>query len=128
MLVRDRDMAPELSDVRRFTHGWEKKASVGLRIGDPDAVESYEEHGRVTGGDRESMLDLLYEAWRDDTDAGKRSLMIANDNDTVTELNQRAGPTASLPARSRRTVSRPPTALSLAWEMLSSPGRTTVSW
>ena len=90
MLVRDRDLAPELSDVRRFTHGWEKKASVGLRIGDVDAVDSYEEHGRVTGGDRESMLDLLYEAWREDTDAGKRSLMIANENDTVTELNQRA--------------------------------------
>ena len=90
MLVHDREMAPELSDVRRFTHGWEKKASVGLRIGDVDAVDSYEDHGRVAGGDRESMLDLLYEAWREDTHAGKRSLMIANENDTVTELNQRA--------------------------------------
>ena len=90
MLVRDRGMAPELSDVRRFVHRWEKKASVGLRIGDLDAVDSYEEHGRVSGGDRESMLDLLYQAWRDDTETGKRSLMIANDNDTVTELNERA--------------------------------------
>jgi conjugative relaxase-like TrwC/TraI family protein len=90
MLFRDRDLAPELSDVRRFAHGWEKKASVGLRIGDPDAVDVYEQHGRVTGGDRESMLDLLYQAWRADTEAGMRSLMIANDNDTVRELNQRA--------------------------------------
>src|SRR5665811_2117550 len=40
--------------------------------------------------DRESMLDLLYEAWRDDTRAGKRSLMIANDSQTVLELNNRA--------------------------------------
>jgi len=90
MLVRDRELAPELSDVRRFAQPWEKSASAGLRIGDIDAVDSYEEHGRVTGGDRESMLDVLYEGWRDHTDAGKRSLMIANDNDTVTALNQRA--------------------------------------
>src|SRR6185436_1682090 len=42
------------------------------------------------GGDRESMLDLLYEAWRVDTRAGKRSLMIANDSQTVLDLNNRA--------------------------------------
>ena len=90
MLVRDRGLVPELNDVRRFAHGWEKKASVGLRIGDPDAVEPYEVHGRVDGGDRESMLDLLYVAWRQDCAAGRRSLMIAGDNETVFDLNQRA--------------------------------------
>jgi hypothetical protein len=36
------------------------------------------------------MLDLLYEAWRDDTRAGRRSLMIANDLQTVLDLNNRA--------------------------------------
>lgn len=36
------------------------------------------------------MLDLLYGAWRDDTAAGKRSLMMANDTETVWDLNQRA--------------------------------------
>ncbi len=50
----------------------------------------YAAHERIVGGDRESMLDLLHEAWRDDTAAGKRSLMIANDTETVRELNQRA--------------------------------------
>jgi len=33
MLVHDRDLAPELADVRRFSHVWEKAASIDLRVG-----------------------------------------------------------------------------------------------
>jgi len=90
MLVHDRDLAPELADVRRFTHVWEKAASIDLRVGRPEAVDAYEEHDRIYGGDRELMLDVLYDAWRTDVAAGHRSLMIASDNDTVTALNERA--------------------------------------
>jgi conjugative relaxase-like TrwC/TraI family protein len=90
MLVHDRDLAPELADVRRFTHPWEKAASIDLRVGHSEAVDAYEEHDKIAGGDRESMLDLLYEAWRTDVAAGHRSLMIASDNDTVAALNERA--------------------------------------
>jgi hypothetical protein len=60
-LVRDRDgRAPELSDVRRFTHDWEKKASVELRGGSPEVIDTYGAHGRITDGSREEMLDALY--------------------------------------------------------------------
>jgi hypothetical protein len=90
MLVYDRDLAPELADVRRFTHTWEKTASIGLRVGHPEAVDAYEKHAKIVGGERESMLDLLYDAWRADVAAGQHSLMIASDNDTVTALNERA--------------------------------------
>ena len=90
LLAKDRDDVPQLYDVRRFRHEWERAASVDLRHGRPDAADTYLEHGRVEGGDRESMLDLLYEAWRDDTRGGKRSLMIANDSQTVLDLNNRA--------------------------------------
>jgi conjugative relaxase-like TrwC/TraI family protein len=90
MLVHDRDLAPELADVRRFTHAWEKAASIDLRVGRPEAVAAYEEHAKIQGGDRDSMLDLLYDAWRADVAAGHRSLMIASDNDTVAALNERA--------------------------------------
>jgi conjugative relaxase-like TrwC/TraI family protein len=90
LLAKDRDDVPQLHDVRRFRHEWERAASVDLREGRADAADTYAEHGRVEGGDRESMLDLLYEAWRDDTRAGKRSLMIANDSQTVLDLNNRA--------------------------------------
>jgi conjugative relaxase-like TrwC/TraI family protein len=90
MLVQDRDLAPELTDVRRFTHRWEKAASVRLRVGDERAIASYAEHGRIESGAREQMLDSLYLAWTTDTSAGLTSLMIAADIDTVGELNRRA--------------------------------------
>jgi len=90
LLAKDRDDAAQLHDVRRFRQEWERTASVDLRHGRADAADTYVTQGRVEGGDRESMLDLLYEAWRDDTRAGKRSLMIANDSQTVLDLNNRA--------------------------------------
>lgn len=91
LLVGDRgDLAPELVDVRRFRVGWEKTASVELRLGNPTAIDTYTAHDRVVGGDRAEMLERLYQAWRADIDAGRNSLMIAVDTATVTELNQRA--------------------------------------
>ena len=56
----------------------------------PDAIDAYASHGRVLGGNRDEMLDVLYEAWKQDSDEGKTSLMIAGDLATVGELNARA--------------------------------------
>ena len=90
-LVRDRDgSAPELSDVRRFHYEWEKRASVELREGSVEAIDVYGAHDRIRSGDRNQMLDALYLAWKDDTKAGLRSMMIAGDLVTVSELNARA--------------------------------------
>ena len=91
LLVKDRgDLVPELTDVRRFNSEWEKAASVELRTGNTSAIDAYEAHDRVTGGDRESLLDAIFAAWRADVAAGRSSLMIAGDTATVTELNRRA--------------------------------------
>ncbi|HZC53366.1 MAG TPA: MobF family relaxase [Mycobacterium sp.] len=90
MLVRDRELAPELTDARRFRDQWEKAASIRLRVGDTDAITAYTTHGRIESGNREDLLDTLYTAWKADTDAGRASLMIAADADTVAELNRRA--------------------------------------
>jgi conjugative relaxase-like TrwC/TraI family protein len=91
LLVKDRgDLVPELTDIRRFTSEWEKAASIELRAGNTSAIASYEAHDRVTSGDRESLLDAIYSAWKTDVEAGKSSLMIAGDSATVTELNRRA--------------------------------------
>ena len=91
LLVKDRgDLVPELTDVRRFNSEWEKAASVELRAGNTSAIDAYEAHDRVTGGDRESLLDAVYAAWKADVEAGKSSLMIAGDTATVAELNRRA--------------------------------------
>jgi conjugative relaxase-like TrwC/TraI family protein len=90
-LVRARgDLVSELTDVRRFHHDWEKAASVALRVGSSDAIDDYQAHERIASGTRDEMLDALYGAWKDDTEAGVRSLMIAGDHGSVSELNARA--------------------------------------
>ena len=60
LLATDRDDTATLHDVRRFRHEWERTASAQLRAGDPTAIDTYISRGRVEGGDRESMLDLLH--------------------------------------------------------------------
>ena len=90
-LVTDRGgSAPELTDVKRFHHDWEKQASVALRAGSEDAIDAYEAHGRIKDGERDQMLDTLYVAWKADVESGRSSLMIAGDLATVSELNARA--------------------------------------
>ena len=91
LLVRDRaELAPQLTEVRRFHNEWEKVASTELRLGREEAVGTYEAHGRVSGGGRPEMLERLYQSWKADVAAGKSSLMIAPDAATVAELNRRA--------------------------------------
>lgn len=90
MLVRDRPDSPELTTVQRFTQPWERDASLRLRAGDTSVIADYLERGRISDGDRDDMVEALYQAWRVDTVSGVDSLMIAADNDTVHELNTRA--------------------------------------
>ena len=72
LLADDRGQdAPTLHDVHRFTHNWERDATLQLRLGNPDVAETYLTHGRVQSGDREDMLDLLFDAWATDTRAGR---------------------------------------------------------
>ncbi|TFC49090.1 conjugal transfer protein [Cryobacterium sp. TMT2-17-1] len=90
LLVHSRVDAPELIDVHRFTHEWEKTASLGLRRGNLDSVDQYIGHGRVSGGDTESMTDAAYVAWRADTRAGGVTVLISDSNEAVAVLNARA--------------------------------------
>jgi hypothetical protein len=85
-----------LSNIRRFrepdgsTRAWEADASARLRVGDLAAIDEFTMHGRIRGGDRQTALDGAYTAWQADRAAGMDSLVLAVDNDTVTELNLRA--------------------------------------
>ncbi|TSD58157.1 AAA family ATPase [Aeromicrobium piscarium] len=90
MLVHDRSDAPELTDVHRFTHGWEKITSLQLRHGRPEAIDALIKRGRVTGGEEEDMIDAAYTAWRHDIQAGRASILVAETHQIVTALNQRA--------------------------------------
>ena len=55
LLVRDAG-AVELTEIHRFTHAWERAASVRLRVGDPDVVSVYDAHGRIRGGTEQEMV------------------------------------------------------------------------
>lgn len=91
LIAGDRgDLAPRLTDVRRFTNDWEKGASLGLRRGDVEALRDYEVHGRIAAGDRDVLIETLYKNWKKDIDAGLTSLMITPDGATAAELNHRA--------------------------------------
>jgi conjugative relaxase-like TrwC/TraI family protein len=90
LLVHNRADAPELVDLYRFTEEWEKTASLGLRLGDPESVDLYMRHDRVREGNTEAMADAAYEAWRCDNQAGKRTVLISDSNEAVASLNIRA--------------------------------------
>lgn len=82
--------ATSLDGLWRFSERWEADATRQLRDGDPISIDTYTEHGRVTGGDHDTMIDTAHDAWAADRAVGRRSLMIAADNATVAELNERA--------------------------------------
>jgi conjugative relaxase-like TrwC/TraI family protein len=90
LLVADRGHPPELTTAHRFTQAWERTASLALRVGDTAAIDAYTDHDRVRGGEVDDMTAAAYTAWACDETAGKVSLLIADTNTTVAELNTRA--------------------------------------
>ncbi|MGP6172182.1 MobF family relaxase [Microbacterium sp. A204] len=90
LLTHDRDDVPELVDVHRFTHDWEKRASLDLRHGRTEVIDTYDAHDRIVDGDTESMIDAAYAAWRTDLVAGRATVLVSDSNESVTALNNRA--------------------------------------
>lgn len=90
LLASARSDAPELSDIHRFTHEWEKAASLDLREGRAEAVASYASHERLREGTSEEMIDAAYTAWRNDTRQGLDTVLVTEAAETVHALNQRA--------------------------------------
>ena len=90
MLTHDRDDVPELVDVHRFAHDWEKRASLDLRHGHTDVIDTYDEHQRIVEGDTEAMIDAAYAAWRIDLVTGRATVLVSDSNESVTALNNRA--------------------------------------
>lgn len=82
--------AARLSTIWRFKNPWERSASLGLREGRTSVLAEYEEHDRIRHGPYSEMVDRAYSAWHTDTLAGRVSVLIAPDNETVQMLNERA--------------------------------------
>lgn len=71
----------QLTEVRRFSAGWEARASLRLREGDKTVLDIYARHGRlVEGGTAEQAEHQAARAWLADTLEGKQSLLLAASN------------------------------------------------
>jgi len=90
LLIAHRDDVPELTDVRRIAAAWEKDATLDLRHGCIEAIDTYQAHGRIRAGEAARMADAAYQAWQRDQAAGLASILIAESSAMVTTLNQRA--------------------------------------
>lgn len=90
MLANERDDTPTLIEVRRFTAEWEREASLRLRRGDDAVLEDYADNDRIVSGGYEQMVEAAYAAWRADMAAGRRSILVTETLQAVTELNERA--------------------------------------
>ncbi|NKR30188.1 relaxase domain-containing protein [Rhodococcus hoagii] len=89
-LVANETNAPELTEIHRFRTAEEADISLRLRSGDTSVAAWYAAKDRITTGMADDLIDKIFEAWQTDTGAGKKSLMVAATNATVTELNDRA--------------------------------------
>lgn len=76
----------ELSGVRRFTHEWERDASLRLRSRDPAVLDDYHEHGRLIPTDRLGVLDAAADHWLAARERGESLVVCATDNATVSAI------------------------------------------
>ena len=91
----DREVgAVHLDELFRFKNPDEAAATLALRepplVGDDKPFDWYKDQGRVVAGESDVMVEQVFTAWREDTTAGKQSIMIASTNETVGKLNDLA--------------------------------------
>jgi conjugative relaxase-like TrwC/TraI family protein len=95
-LLTERHGAATLTEIRRFTHQWERDASVQLRNRDINGIATYVRHGRVHGGPTAQVEQDLFAAWERDTltpdNEGQTPtvLMVVATNDQAAVLAERA--------------------------------------
>jgi AAA domain len=77
----------ELATIHRFRHRWEQAASLQLRAGNPDALDAYIDHGRVTAGTFDQLVAEVARQWIDHTTAERRVAVVAETNEHVDALN-----------------------------------------
>ncbi len=86
----DEHGAVELDQVHRFHQEWERRASLQLRDGNPQALVDYEAHGRLHGGTTMEMESQIIGAWWAARQRGETVAIMANSNETVARLNKQA--------------------------------------
>lgn len=83
--------ASTLDRIHRFTHTWERTASLGLRTGDRTVLATYQAEGRLHAcPDSDTALDGVFTHWTQARRAGQDALMLARTRVDVDSLNSRA--------------------------------------
>jgi DNA transposition AAA+ family ATPase len=77
----------QLATIHRFRHTWEQQASLQLRAANPNALDAYQAHGRVSAGTFDALAADVARQWVDHTAAGKTVAVVAETNDHVDALN-----------------------------------------
>ena len=90
MLLARRQGYVQLAEPQRFTHSWERDATLRLRAGDVTVLAVYEEHGRLRGGTAEEAVEQAYRGWLADHLDGKDTLLMARTEEQARELSRRA--------------------------------------
>jgi ATP-dependent exoDNAse (exonuclease V) alpha subunit len=78
-----------LAEPVRFRNRWEQQTSLRLHDGDTTVLAEYDQHGRITGGDPEQMMDAAAKAYVALTTSGTDTLLMAADHALRRELNRR---------------------------------------
>jgi hypothetical protein len=87
-LAAENCRAYELTEARRFTHPWERAASLQLREGDDAALQTYRKHGRIIdAGTIEQAHTAAARGWLADTLAGHQSVLIVDTNEQADRLS-----------------------------------------
>jgi len=81
----------DLAEIHRFNSSWERRASLALRQGRPEALEAYGSAGRLHPcHDGDAALDDVFAHWAAARAEGQDALMLAGTRVDVDALNQRA--------------------------------------
>jgi ATP-dependent exoDNAse (exonuclease V) alpha subunit len=86
----DRHGCVGLDQIHRFRNEWERRASLQLRNGQPEALAEYDRHGRLHGGTAAEMETKIIEAWSAARQRRETVALMANSNQAVDRLNQLA--------------------------------------
>ena len=78
-----------LAEPVRFRAAWEQAASLQLRVGDTTVLADYDQHGRITGGEPEQMMDAAAADYVALTLEGTDTLLMAADHALRRELSRR---------------------------------------
>lgn len=92
MFDEARSVAPrvQLREVRRFAERWEGDASLLLRECDPEALDLYDQRGRITAGTGEQVREAMLEDWWEARKRGQKPALTVPSNEQARALNRLA--------------------------------------